>query len=118
MPEAQIAIIGGGIIGLAHAWYAARQGLRVVVFERNEYAQGASIGNFGMILPIGQPPGERLDLALRSQCLWLEAARDAGIEIASRGSIHVAYRDDEAAVIHEFAEAGSHYGYQCRWMDA
>src|SRR5262245_43035823 len=103
MPEAQVAIVGGGIAGLAHAYIAARQGESVVLFERHEFAQGASIRNFGMIWPIGQPAGERLQLALRSRCIWSAVAEEAGIEIVDRGSLHVAYREDEADVIREFA---------------
>ena len=44
-----IAIVGGGIAGLAHAYMALRKGYRVVLFEREEFAVGASVRNFGLI---------------------------------------------------------------------
>jgi glycine/D-amino acid oxidase-like deaminating enzyme len=44
-----LAIVGGGILGLAHAYQAARKGLRVAVFEGSQQAQGASTRNFGLI---------------------------------------------------------------------
>jgi glycine/D-amino acid oxidase-like deaminating enzyme len=106
MPKADVAVVGGGIIGLAQAYFAAGRGWSVLLFERHEFARGASIRNFGMIWPIGQTAGERLQLALRSRVIWGEVAKEAGIRIGSTGSVHLAYRDDEADVIREFAEIG------------
>ena len=64
--SADVAIVGGGVLGLAHAYAAARRGHRVVVFERNPRAAGASVRNFGMIWPIGQPRGEMHTMAMRT----------------------------------------------------
>jgi len=100
--KTDIAIVGAGIVGLAHAIAAAKQGLSVTVFERNLKAVGASIRNFGMIWPIGQPTGQLFDRALRSRQLWLEIAPQAGIDIEPSGSLHLAYRQDELAVLEEF----------------
>src|SRR5205823_14868384 len=73
------AVVGAGIIGLAHAYHLARAGRRVGVFERSPRPQGASVRNFGMLWPIGQPPGTMLQLALRSRAVWLEVLREAGL---------------------------------------
>ena len=97
-----VAIVGAGIVGLAHALAAAKQGRTVTVFERNPYAVGASIRNFGMIWPIGQPPGVLRDRALRTRDIWLEVAPKAGFAIDTCGSLHVAYHPDELAVLDEF----------------
>lgn len=97
-----IAIVGAGIVGLAHALAAAKQGLQVVVFERNSYAVGASIRNFGMVWPIGQPQGYLRERALRSREIWQETAKNAPFTLDTCGSLHLAYREDEMAVLEEF----------------
>lgn len=96
-----VAIAGAGIVGLAHAWHLARAGLRVVVFDRAPCAEGATIRNFGMLWPIGQPCGARWSIARRSVELWLQVARDLGLWHARCGSLHVAYHADEEAVLSE-----------------
>jgi FAD dependent oxidoreductase TIGR03364 len=115
-PRADVAIVGAGILGLAHAYVAAKAGKSVVVFERSPGAAGASVRNFGMVWPIGQPAGTMLSLSLRSRALWLEILDLAKLPRRETGSLHLAYRADEAAVAQEFAELGPTLGYECCWL--
>jgi FAD dependent oxidoreductase TIGR03364 len=98
----EIAIVGAGIVGLAHALAAAKRGYKVTVFERNLAAVGASIRNFGMIWPVGQPSGKLRDRALRSREIWLEVIEKAGLYHDPSGSLLLAYRQDELDVLEEF----------------
>jgi FAD dependent oxidoreductase TIGR03364 len=100
-----VAVAGAGILGLAHAYHLARRGLRVVVFERQPRAQGASVRNFGMLWPIGQPPGPLYRLARRSLEIWQDVLRASGLWHAPVGSLHLAHHEDEAAVLREFVAA-------------
>ena len=112
----RVAIIGAGIVGLAHAWAAARRGWQVLLFERNHRAQGASIRNFGMVWPIGQPNGPQHRTALRSRELWVELLKEARWWSQPCGSFHLAYRDDELAVLEEFARLAPSLGYDCELL--
>lgn len=114
--SADIAVVGAGILGLAHACLAAKAGKSVVVFEKSPRAMGASVRNFGMVWPIGQPAGEMIDIALRSRQLWLELLHEAKLPFRETGSLHVTYREDEAQVAREFSELGSAFGYRCNWL--
>jgi D-hydroxyproline dehydrogenase subunit beta len=113
------AVVGAGILGLAHAYHLARQGLKVVVFERHARAQGASVRNFGMIWPIGQPSGPMYQLARRSCELWLQVLKASGLWHALSGSLHLAYHDDEAQVLREFAAEAAREDRFCElWTPA
>ncbi|MCH2599052.1 MAG: TIGR03364 family FAD-dependent oxidoreductase [Pirellulales bacterium] len=103
-----VAIIGGGIVGLAQAWMAARRGYKVVVFEKTSIAQGATVRNFGMIWPIGQPAGELYQIANRSREFWLELADADVLDVETCGSIHLAHREDEMRVLQEFVDQQTH----------
>ncbi len=105
-----VAIAGSGIIGLACAYHLARAGRRVVVCERSPRPLGASIRNFGMIWPIGQPFGPRRDLADRSLAHWRELLEGLGAWHDPCGSLHVAYQDDEAEVLGEYHALAQRHG--------
>ena len=108
MSAFDVVIIGGGVIGLAHAYAAARHlgpAGKVAIIERNVYAQGASIRNFGMLWPVGQPIGYRRDIATKSRDIWHGLLKESGIWHQETGSLHVCYHDDEAEVVHEYLAA-------------
>lgn len=115
--QTDVIVVGGGIMGLAFAWEGARRGRRVTLLERSDAPRGASIRNFGMIWPVGQPAGERHTLALRSRARWLEL-RDAGAIWATEcGSLHVVLEEDEATVLAEFAARAPALGVACELLD-
>lgn len=116
--QTEVAIVGAGIVGLAHALAAAEQGMQVTVFERNSYAVGASIRNFGMVWPIGQPAGMLYERALRSRQIWMEVAPQAGFHLDACGSLHLAYRADELAVLEEFIATAKDGGYNAQLLTA
>jgi FAD dependent oxidoreductase TIGR03364 len=105
-------------MGLAHAYAAAKRGKRVVVFERTPRASGASVRNFGMVWPIGQPHGAMYQLALRSRAIWLEILDRAQLPHQPDGSLHVVYQNDETAVAREFADRAPDLGYDCVWLSS
>lgn len=112
--NADIAIVGGGIAGLAHAYMAWKKGLKVVLFERDTFPNGASVRNFGLVWPVGQEPGPLYDYALRSRTVWQELSVRAGFWLNNNGSLHLAYHDDEWSVLQEFVAIYENRGYHCR----
>ena len=94
-------VIGAGIVGLATARALAKRGYAVTVIERTQKAVGASVRNFGMVWPIGQPAGTLYNRAMRSREIWLEVARAGDIWADPVGSLHLAYNTDEWKVLEE-----------------
>ncbi len=110
-----IAIVGTGIVGLAIAYHAGKAGKQVVMFERNPKAVGASIRNFGMVWPIGQPL-DKIDRALEARSIWLDLAEKADFWAPKAGSIHLAYEQDELDVLEEFVETRNSQGYEVEML--
>ena len=101
MKNKQAIVIGAGIVGLATARALSLKGFAVKVFDRNQQAVGASIRNFGLIWPIGQPAGKFYDRAIRSRNIWKETCEAAGIWHEASGSLHLAYHADEMQALTE-----------------
>jgi FAD dependent oxidoreductase TIGR03364 len=97
-------VIGAGIVGLAAARALSEKGYHVRVFERRPRAVGASVRNFGMIWPIGQPAGKLYDRAIRSRAIWQELLEAGGIWHRQTGSLLAAHRPEEMAVLEAFME--------------
>jgi FAD dependent oxidoreductase TIGR03364 len=111
-------IVGAGIVGLAMARALAIKGYLIKVFDRNPQATGASIRNFGMLWPIGQPKGILYNRAMRSRAIWKEVAADAGIWYEESGSLHLAYHAEEWQVLQELAALFAQEGRKVKLLTA
>jgi glycine oxidase len=107
----ELAVLGGGLIGLAVAWRAAQRGLRVHLADPQPGA-GASTAAAGMLAPVTEAHyGEErlLALNLRSARGYpafveeLEAATGLPAGFESRGTLAVAFDRDDRAVLAETA---------------
>ncbi|GHA15006.1 NAD(P)/FAD-dependent oxidoreductase [Oceanisphaera arctica] len=85
--ETDVAIIGGGLVGMSLAYGLLRQGKRVTVFDEGDQALRASRGNFGLVWVQGKGDTcpEYAQLSRLSARLWPELAaslqQDTGIDI-------------------------------------
>jgi glycine oxidase len=105
--ELDLAIVGGGIIGLAVAWRARAKGLSVTVLEREKVGRGTSHVAAGMLAPVaeaefGESGRAALDLGLRSASMWpgfaaeLERASGEQVGLLRTGTLVLARDEDEA----------------------
>ena len=65
-------VVGAGILGLATARSLAEKGYAVTVIERSQFSLGASVRNFGMLWPVGQPDGKLYNRAVRTKEIWMD----------------------------------------------
>jgi len=108
-------VVGAGIVGLAHAYTAARRGLKVCVVERDAACVGASIRNFGFITVTGQGAGDTWRRARRAREVWGAIAPQAGIEAVHHGLYLTAFRPQALKVLEEFM--ATEMGAGCQLLD-
>ncbi len=102
--ETEIAVIGGGLVGMAIAYGLQRLGRAVTVFDEGDVAYRASRGNFGLVWVQGKGKGlpDYARWTRRSASLWPEFERElaeatgVALELAQPGGLDICLSEDEA----------------------
>lgn len=81
--EVDVAIIGGGIVGIMAAMYLKQKGQNVVVLEKGVVAGEQSSRAFGWVSSLGDEP-RRLGLAAPSGAVWRGINEKLGIDTTYR----------------------------------
>jgi FAD dependent oxidoreductase TIGR03364 len=118
MRRADIIVIGAGVLGTFHAYFAARKGLRVLLLERNPWPADASIRNFGMLpQTIVEADGPWAGFARDSASIYRSIQEEIDITVREKGSLYLASTEAEQSVLAEFAtrRAGN---FGCVYLDA
>src|SRR3546814_14052320 len=67
-------VVGGGIIGLASAYYMAKDSWKVTVLDRGDFTDNCSYGNAGMIVSSHFTPLAATGIVTQG-IIWLFASR-------------------------------------------
>ncbi|MGJ8545022.1 MAG: NAD(P)/FAD-dependent oxidoreductase [Sulfitobacter sp.] len=81
--QADVVVIGGGVIGVCTALYLARAGQRVVLLEKGRIAGEQSSRNWGWIRQQGRDPDE-LPIMVEARALWIDLAAQSDVDFGLR----------------------------------
>jgi glycine/D-amino acid oxidase-like deaminating enzyme len=112
-----VAVIGGGIVGCSTAYFLARQGVSVAVFEKGRIAGEQSGRNWGWVRQQGRSPVE-LPLMIRSLRLWQELSRDLGEDLGfvQGGSLYLAENPGQLAELADWLPVAREHGLDTRLL--
>lgn len=101
---ADVAVVGGGVIGTAVAYYLSRQGADVILLEKGELGSGTSSACDGFVILQSKNPGVHLELGLASARIYrnLAAELEWDIEYNPCGGLIVIERPDELQAMETF----------------
>jgi glycine/D-amino acid oxidase-like deaminating enzyme len=83
--QTEVAVIGGGIVGVCCAWWLAERGIPVVLLEKGELAAEQSSRNWGWVRSMGRDLRE-IPLALASLDIWTRWQAELGEDLGFRRS--------------------------------
>lgn len=96
-------VIGGGVLGTFHAYHAKKKGLKVALIEKNQSPQGATVRNFGQVVPSGMNTKWQA-FGRESLKIYKDIQSKFDISIRQEGSIYLASNYEEVQLIEELAE--------------
>ena len=117
--EADVVVVGGGVIGTSVALHLTRVGLRPVLCESRDLAAGSSGACDGMVFLQSKKPGLHLRLALESQ-QRIEALRKTlplDFEYLRCGGMVVIGDEVEYAAMRRYVAAQQESGLDVRLVD-
>ncbi|HJN93313.1 MAG TPA: FAD-dependent oxidoreductase [Dehalococcoidia bacterium] len=103
--EAEVVIIGGGIIGSATAYYLAKRGVDVVLLDKGAIGYEQSTRNWGWVHQQVRYP-HLIPLAVESVKLWqnLNDELDADLEWVQGGNLSLGFDDADTAAFEHWAQ--------------
>lgn len=120
LPRAvDVAIIGGGIVGVSAGYFLARRGVSVLVCEKGRLAGEQSGRNWGWVRQQGRSPIE-LPLMMRSLRIWQQFSQELGEDLGFRqcGSLYLADNSRDLEALGEWLPTAREAGLDTRHLTA
>ena len=113
--QADVVIIGSGVIGNATAYYLTKKGLSVIVLEKaSDIGNGGSSRNGGGVRQSGRHPKE-LPLAIYgAKHLWPNLSEELGVDVEyyQEGNLRLGKTKEHLAVLEDIVEKGKAGGLE------
>lgn len=111
-------IVGGGVLGSFFAFHGVARGMRVLLVDRHAAPKGATVRNFGQIVPSGLD-NKWQAIGRESLAIYKSIQAQFDISVREQGSLYIASDDDELTLIQELYDLSSQTGYSSElWTPA
>ncbi|WP_372897792.1 TIGR03364 family FAD-dependent oxidoreductase [Stieleria sp.] len=104
-------VVGAGVLGTFHAYQALLRGMRVVLVDKNLQPQGATVRNFGQVVPSGMDATWQR-LGRESLEIYKSIQAEFDLSVRQEGSVYLASDAEEVALIEELHAINRQEGYR------
>ncbi|WP_299104332.1 TIGR03364 family FAD-dependent oxidoreductase [uncultured Tenacibaculum sp.] len=103
-------VVGGGVLGTFHAYHASKKGLIVAILEKDSKPQGATVRNFGQVVPSGMNVKWQ-NYGRESLAIYKEIQSQFDVSIRQNGTIYLASNEEEVQLIEELYQINKSNSY-------
>ncbi|MDJ0957494.1 MAG: FAD-binding oxidoreductase [Arenicellales bacterium] len=117
--RAQVVVIGGGIVGCAAAYYLAKRGIAVNLYEKGTIAGEQSSRNWGFVRQQGRDPAE-LPLMMASNKIWqgLEKELNTDLKWKQGGNLRITEDESQLPSYRAWLEIAQDHGLHTKLLGA
>jgi FAD dependent oxidoreductase TIGR03364 len=110
-PMYDLIVVGSGVLGTFHAYHALKKGFRVAIIEKDKMPKGATIQNFGQVVPSGMDSKWQA-YGRESLAIYKEIQSQFDITIRQKGSVYLASTEEEVQLIEELSQINQSNNYE------
>jgi FAD dependent oxidoreductase TIGR03364 len=104
-------IVGSGILGTFHAYHALKKGMSVAILEKNSKPEGATVRNFGQVVPSGMDRKWQ-NFGKESLKIYKDIQSQFDINLRKNGTIYLASNEEEMQLIEELHQINISNDYE------
>ena len=114
-----VIVVGGGLVGTSTAYFAAREGMQVILLEQEHAGYGASGRNPGFVWLHCRNPGWAMQISLAGRALYEDLLRDLPVpfEFRADGGLIYFTTPEQGRVFEEFVAARRADGLDMELID-
>ncbi|PIE66176.1 MAG: hypothetical protein CSA26_01580 [Desulfobacterales bacterium] len=118
--EAEVVIIGGGVVGSAAAYFLAKENRNVVLVERGYVAGEATGGNAAWVWSLSRKAGIDIELATHSVSIYkqLQKELELDFEYTVNGGLMVIDGENQFPYVQAHLDARKEAGFPLKMIDA
>jgi FAD dependent oxidoreductase TIGR03364 len=103
-------IVGSGVLGTFHAYHALLKGMSVAILEKNSKPEGATVRNFGQVVPSGMDQKWQ-NFGKESLVIYKDIQSKFDINLRQNGTVYLASNDEEMQLIEELHQINGSNDY-------
>ncbi len=104
-------VTGAGALGSFHAYHACKKKLKVLLMEKDQQPQEATVRNFGQVVPSGLSRGKWQNYGRRSLEIYKSLQSQFDISVRQHGTVYIASDETELTLINELRDINRKDGY-------
>ncbi|TVZ25855.1 FAD dependent oxidoreductase TIGR03364 [Gillisia sp. Hel_I_86] len=108
-------VVGGGVLGTFHAYHALKKGFRVALIEKDAKPMGATVRNFGQVVPSGMNLKWQA-YGRESLRIYKEIQQVFDISLRQNGTVYLASNQEEQQLLEELFQINQRNNYESRLL--